>query len=133
MKTSSRTEADVTSRRVSGIVETEVRGRVTGETLKQMIAGYESLGAGPVWSIRAGEVSSYTADAMQEAITGFARLFRQTELRRIVALLGSPTVRMGASVVAMSLRATGSAVEIRIVADDEEARTAIAAPLARSA
>src|SRR5260370_11708945 len=123
----------VESMRLGTFVETRVSGRVTGDMLRQMIADYERLGVGPIWSIRAEAVGTYTPDAMQEAIRGFTRLARERGLRRIVALLTSATVRMGASVVAMSLRAAGSRLEVRVGSTKEEAAAAIQLPSPHSA
>lgn len=108
-------------------VETEVAGRVVGSTIRAMIADYERLGGGAVWLIRAEGATGYTAEAINEAVGGFGRLFKQGNLRRIVAVIVKPTVRMGASVVAMTLRSAGSPVDIAVVSSLVEAVTALRA------
>jgi hypothetical protein len=124
-------EVRVNSTRVGKYVETRASGRATGEMIKQMIADYERLGAGTVWTIAAEGVDSYTSEAMQEAIRGFARLSKERGLKRLVAVLAAPSVRMGASVVSMSLRAAGSPLELCIVKNSTEAAAAVESPLPR--
>lgn len=106
-------------------VETQIAGRVVGSTIRAMVADYERLGGGAVWLIRAEAATGYTAEAINEAIGGFGKLFKQGDLRRIVAVIVTPTVRMGANVVAMSLRAAGSPVDIAVVSSLSEAVAAL--------
>jgi hypothetical protein len=63
---------------------------------------------------------------MNEAIKGFPELFKRGGLLRIVAVIVAPTVRMGAHVVAMSLRTAGSPIDIKVVSDVGEATSALA-------
>jgi len=117
----------VSSRGGGNHVETQVAGRVVGSTIREMIADYERLGGGPVWLIRAEGATAYTTEAVNEAVGGFGRLFKERNLRRIIAVIVKPTVRMGASIVAMSLRAAGSPVDIHVVGDAAAATTALEA------
>ena len=107
----------VSSRFNGKLVETALAGRVTASMIKTMITDYRRLGAGPVWLIRAEGATAYTAEAMNEAIQGFPELFKRGGLLRIVAVIVTPTVRMGAQVVAMSLRAAGSPIDLQVVPD----------------
>ena len=116
----------VTSRFNGQLVETTVAGRVTGPMIVTMITDYRRLGAGPAWLIRAENATAYTADAMNEAIKGFPELFKRGGLLRIVAVIIAPTVRMGAQVVAMSLRAAKSPIDIQVVSSLAEADGALA-------
>jgi hypothetical protein len=111
----------VTSRYNGRLVETSVAGRVTGSMMRTMITDYRRLGAGPVWLIRAEGATSYTPEAMTEATTKFPELFKRGGLLRIIAVITAPTVRMGAQVVAMSLRAAGSPIDVRVVTTIDEA------------
>jgi hypothetical protein len=107
------------------LVETAIAGRVTGPMINTMITDYRRLGGGTVWLIRAESATAYTAEAMNEAIKGFPELFKRGGLLRIVAVIVTPTVRMGAQVVAMSLRAAGSPIDIHVVNDLVQAKDAI--------
>ncbi len=124
----SRAEPEVSSARPGAHVETSVSGHVAGQWIVRMADDYERLGGGPVWLIRGERATSYSADAIREAVRTFGRLARDRGLRRIVAVLASSTIRMGASVVAMSLRAASSTLEICVVKDEYEAETALAQP-----
>ncbi len=64
-------------------------------------------------------MSQATAD--EATIHEFGRLVRQHKLERLIAVILAPTVRMGASVVAMSMRVAGSPLDIVIVATRAEA------------
>lgn len=115
----------VTSRYNGKLVETTVAGRVTASMIVTMVTDYRRLGAGAVWLIRAEGATAYTAEAMNEAITRFPELFKRGGLVRIVAVIVAPTVRMGAQVVAMSLRAAKSPIQIHVVSDVAAANAAI--------
>jgi len=115
----------VTSRYNGKLVETTVAGRVTASMIVTMVTDYRRLGAGSVWLIRAEGATAYTADAMNEAIARFPELFKRGGLVRIVAVIVAPTVRMGAQVVAMSLRAAKSPIQIHVVSDVAAANAAI--------
>ena len=114
----------VTSRFNGKLVETTIAGRVTDTMIRTMITDYRRLGAGAVWLIRGEGASSYTAEAMNEAIQGFPELFKRGGLVRIVAVIVAPTVRMGAQVVAMSLRTAKSPIDIHVISDVAEAEAA---------
>ena len=114
----------VTSRHNGSLVETTIAGRVTASMIQTMTTDYRRLGAGPVWLIRAEGATAYTAEAMNEAIKTFPELFKRGGLLRIVAVIVAPTVRMGAQVVSMSLRAAGSPVDIQVVPDAAAATAA---------
>jgi hypothetical protein len=118
-------QALVSSRFNGKLVETEIAGRVTGAMIHTMITDYRRLGGGTVWLIRGEAATAYTAEAMNEAIKGFPELFKRGGLLRIVAVIVAPTVRMGAQVVAMSLRTAGSPIDIKVVSDVGEASSAI--------
>lgn len=107
----------VTSRRGARWVETRVEGHVLAEHIVDMAAGFVREGAGALWMVDASATDSYDAAAIREAIESFSRLGRENGLRRLVALITRPAVRMGASVVAMSLRATGTLVQVEVVAE----------------
>lgn len=110
----------VTSRYNGRLVETTIAGRVTGSMIQTMVTDYRRLGAGAVWVIRAEGATAYTAEAMNDAIEKFPELFKRGGLLRIVAVIVAPTVRMGAQVVAMSLRAAGSPIDIRVISNVAE-------------
>ena len=114
----------VTSRHNGTLVETTLAGRVSGAMIHTIITDYRRLGAGPVWLIRAEGATAYTAEAMNEAINGFPELFKRGGLLRIVAVIVAPTVRMGAQVVAMSLRAAGSPIDINVISNFADAAAA---------
>jgi hypothetical protein len=114
----------VTSRYNGTLVETTIAGRIVGSMIHTMITDYRRLGAGPVWLIRAEGATAYTADAMNEAIQGFPELFKRGGLLRIVAVIIAPTVRMGAQVVSMSLRAAGSPIDIHVISNAADAEAA---------
>jgi hypothetical protein len=104
-----------TSRRGSHGVETVVAGRATGETIRQMVDDFVRFGGGETWLIDAGDTTSYSAEAVERAVHLFGDLSRDEGLTQIVAYIEKPTVRMGAAVVSMSLRAAGSRLQIEIV------------------
>ena len=114
----------VTSRFNGRLVETTIAGRVTASMIQTMITDYRRLGAGAVWLIRAEGATAYTAEAMNAAIQGFPELFKRGGLLRIVAVIVAPTVRMGAQVVSMSLRAAGSPIDIHVISNVAEADAA---------
>ena len=118
-------QASVASHFNGKLVETEIAGRVTGPMIHTAITDYRRLGGGNVWLIRAESATSYTPEAMNEAIKGFPELFKRGGLVRIVAVIVTPTVRMGAEVVAMSLRAAGSKIDIQVVTDMSGAKDAL--------
>lgn len=122
------TTGEVRSRRRMGWVESTVAGRATGGEIEQMVADYRRLGQGTTWVIDASETTSYSPDAVQTAIERFGELARAHGLTRIVALITRPTVRMGASVVSMSLRAVGSSLVIDVVESREEMSRALESP-----
>jgi hypothetical protein len=96
-------------------VETVILGRATADTISRMVEDYLRFGGGAMWLIDAGATTSYSADAVEQAVQLFARLARDNGLTQIVAYIEQPTVRMGAAVVSMSLRALGSRLQIEIV------------------
>ena len=117
--------AKVSSSRLlaSGIVETTLTGRAVGSTIVDIATDYRSLGrAGRPWLIRAEETTSYAPEAVTQAVTSFSELCAQHGLTRLVAVIKTPTVRMGAQVVSMSLRAAGSPLEILVVDSVEDAQ-----------
>lgn len=114
----------VTSRHNGKLVETTIAGRVTDSMIRTMITDYRRLGAGSVWLIRGEGATSYTAAAMNEAIEKFPELFKRGGLLRIVAVIVAPTVRMGAQVVAMSLRAAKSPIDIHVISNVADAEAA---------
>ena len=100
-------------------METRVVGHVLVEHIHEMTAGYLKNGAGTIWLVDASETDSYDAGAIRAAIDDFGALGREHGLVRLVALITQPGVRMGASVVAMSLRAVGARLSIDVVGDRE--------------
>lgn len=90
-------------------------GRATGDTIAKMVDDFLRCGGGTTWLIDAGSTTSYSADAVERAVHLFAVLSRENGLTQIVAYIEQPTVRMGAAVVSMSLRAAGSPLHIEIV------------------
>lgn len=113
-------EATVVSSRGRHWVETKVDGRVLARDIERMVSDYARLGAGATWLIDASATSGYAPDAVQRAAEMFGELSRARGLTRIVALIKSPVVRMGASVVSMMLRTFGSKLEIDIVESESE-------------
>lgn len=111
---------------VVGCVETTISGRVAATDIDAMVAGYRqydrSVGR---WLIRADGATSYAPDAIQRAVAAFGDLHKSLGLTKIIAVLTVPTVRMGASVVSMGLRASGSSLEIIICANIDEATRTI--------
>lgn len=116
--------AGTTSTRVTttGVVESTLAGRAVGQTIADLTASFVKANRGrPVWLIRAEETTSYAPDAVTQAVTSFGDLHTKHGLRKIIAVIKMPTVRMGASIVSMSLRAAGSSLEIVVVESVEEA------------
>lgn len=111
----------------SGVVETVISGRATGPTISEMCAGFIRMNRGASsWLVRAEETTSYAPDAVTQAVTSFAELCSKNGLTRLVAVIRMPTVRMGAQVVSMSLRAAGSPLEIVVVESMAQAEAALA-------
>lgn len=107
----------VSSARQGLWVQTRVNGRVTGGDIDLMVEDFRRLRAGEVWLIDGSTATSYAPDAVARAAERFGTLATTEGLRKIVAYLLSPTVRMGASVVSMMLRTVRSSLEIEIVED----------------
>lgn len=114
-----------TKRTSPTIVETEVSGRVTAEMISQMAEGYQRHGGRSVWIIAAEGTRSYAPEAVERAVSLFSRLHKDHGLDLIVAIITVPLVRMGASVVAASLRSLGSALTIRVVGSRADVPQAI--------
>lgn len=107
------------------LIETDVAGRVTADMIGAMASDYRELGGRSTWLIAADRATSYAPEAIQRAVDDFAKLQREHGLERIVAIIGSPLVRMGATIVSASLRSIGSPLEIHVVADRASAEIAI--------
>lgn len=115
-------------------VETVMLARVADvATIHEMVADFRRCGGGAIWLVDAAKVEAYRADAIPAAASEFARLVREERLTKLIAVIVAPTVRMGASVVAMTMRAVGSPLDIVVVATRAEAEAmAGAAPKAQS-
>lgn len=111
----------------AGLIETELGGRVGADMIVAMAADYRKLGGRSTWLVDAAGATAYASDAISRAVDEFAKLQREAGLDRIVAIVEKPLVRMGATVVAASLRTLGSPLEIRVVADRKSAEAALAA------
>lgn len=107
----------VQTRRGAQWVETRLFGRVLAEDIVAMADEFVARGAGTVWLVDATAAESYDPAAIRDAVEAFSRLSREHGLERLVAWIARPSVRMGASVVAMSLRAIGARMQIVIVED----------------
>jgi hypothetical protein len=109
-----------------GVVESTIAGRAVGQTITDMVTSFRKLNRGrDVWVIRAEQTTGYAPDAIAEAVSTFGDLCTRHGLKKIVAVIKTPTVRMGAQVVSMSLRAAGSPLEIVVVDDIEAAEGAL--------
>ncbi|HJL18777.1 MAG TPA: hypothetical protein RMH99_24155 [Sandaracinaceae bacterium LLY-WYZ-13_1] len=104
--------------------------RVTADDLNRVIRAYGTRPAETLF-IDAEPVKSFAPDAIPHAVESFARLHRRHGLARIVAILRSPVVRMGAATVSMSLRSMQAPVEIVVVGDRDEARRLLERPTGR--
>lgn len=103
-------------------VETKIEGRVEAQQIREMVDGFKTYDQGSGnWLVLAEKVDSYGANAIQEAVQLFGELHRERNLSKLFAVLTAPTVRMGASVVSMGLRASGSKLEIIVCSTFEEA------------
>lgn len=110
----------------NGVVESTITGRAVGQSISDIVTSFRKLNRGrDVWVIRAEQTTSYAPDAITEAVTMFGELCTRHGLKRIVAVIKTPTVRMGAQVVSMTLRAAGSPLEI-VVVDDIDAADVLA-------
>lgn len=109
-----------TSCRTDGVVVTLLGpGRVTAATVAKIMTDAEAFAAAQ-WLIDASATMDYEAAAIPIGTAGLRRL-RAAGLRRVVVIVTSSIVRMGASVVALS-----SAVPFVFVGARTEANAALA-------
>jgi len=109
-----------------GAVQTTISGRISGAHIEEMVKGYRANDKGSgVWLVLAEKATSYGPEAIQRAVELFADLQSKNGLRKLYAVLTAPTVRMGASVVSMGLRAGGSPLEIIVCKNLDEALTSM--------
>lgn len=64
-------------------------------------------------------------EAVERAVTEFRELNTKHGMQLIVAIITAPLVRMGASVVAASLRSVGSPLVIRVIGSRSEVAAAM--------
>jgi hypothetical protein len=98
-----------TSQFRKGIVESVFPVRLTAQHLMASLAELERLGYGPVWLIDMTVTTSFESACIPLATTTLLQ-FKKKGLQRIVAIIPSAVVRMGARAVAMA-----SSVDMRIV------------------
>jgi hypothetical protein len=98
-------------------VETHAAGRLSVELVDQMVADYRRMARtqGAPWLLRAEGATSIAPEAVSRAVLGLTELGRDRALRRVVAVITVASVKMSASVLAMSLRAAGCPVEVVVV------------------
>jgi hypothetical protein len=114
--------AGVWSRRRTWGVDTTMSVKAADEaTVREMVLGFETSGGKSLWLVDATVVKSYRAGAITVAASEFGRLMRERGLVKLVAVIQAATVRMAASVVAMTMRAAGAPLDITIVSTRAEA------------
>jgi hypothetical protein len=116
-----------TKRTGARTIETTFSGRVTADMIVHAAAGYRELGGRSVWVIAAEETKSYAPEAVERAVTEFRELNTKHGMDLIIAIITAPLVRMGASVVAATLRSVGSPLVIRVVGSRGEVAAALVA------
>ncbi len=94
--------------------------------IRMMVDDYKRCGGGPIWMVEASALKAYRADAVTAAATEFAALVRHHGLTQLVAVIVAPTVRMAASVVALTMRAAGAPLDIGVVRTRPEADAIVA-------
>lgn len=122
----------VVTRRAGASIETTFAGRVTGSMIEEACAGYRREGGAAPWLLDASATQSYAPEAVERAVAQFNELHAKHGLHRIVAVVVAPLVRMGASIVAATLRTMGSPLTIDVV-DSRQAGEAIVAEAAAAA
>jgi hypothetical protein len=120
---------------VPGAVESTLEGRIHASDIDELVKGYRSIAGTKVasgrkvpWVVRGEKVSGYHRDAIERAIHQFSELVRDALLDRLVAVLPVPTVRMGATVVSMGMRAAGYPLELIVVSSEAEVAASLSAP-----
>jgi 6,7-dimethyl-8-ribityllumazine synthase len=108
-RTASSSPEQRTSQFRPGIVESVFPARITTEHLKASLAELERLGHGPIWLIDTTVTTSFESGCIPLATTTLLQ-FKKKGLKRVVAVIPSAVVRMGARAVAMA-----SSVDMRIV------------------
>ncbi len=110
-----------------GVVVSTLEGRIHAADIDALVEGFRSVagsrapsGRKVPWVVRGEKVSGYHRDAIERAITLFSALVRESLVDRLVAVLPVPTVRMGATVVSMGMRAAGYPLELVVVASEAE-------------
>jgi len=104
-----------TTKSREGIIETIVPNRLTEAGLQTAFRDLEKLGGGPVWLVDCAGTESFETSSVKLA----AKLLPEMEkkgLRRLVAILKSPGMRMAARAVAMASRVEIKVVESRLEA-----------------
>lgn len=119
--------ATITTGRRAGCVETTIVGPIDPPDLERMVGEYR-VAPTETWIIRGEAATNYGPKAIQSAVTLFAAA-RASGLRRIIAVLTSPIIRMGARTVSMSLRIAKSGVSIVVVETLDEGLTAMREPI----
>lgn len=110
----------LTARRPDGVVATTLGpGRVTVAAVERFFRDVGVLRP-ERWLIDASGATSYDVGAIRIGATGL-RALRESGLRRVVAIVISPMVRMGASVVSLS-----AGVPFLLVGSKAEAETSLA-------
>jgi len=107
-----------TTRRADGVIVTIPEGRISASDVHDWTLDYARLLGGSYWIFLAAGATSYAYDAVKAAVEGFSKQ-KKRGLTLIIAHVPNPLVRMGASVVKMSLRQIAG-VEIEIVDKEEQ-------------
>jgi hypothetical protein len=115
---------------VPGAVETTVEGRVRASDIDDLVTGFRTIAGGKrvPWVVRGEKVTGYDRDAIERAVVAFSGLVKEALLDRLVAVLPVPSVRMGASVVSMGMRAAGYPLELIVVAHERDVVASLSAP-----
>lgn len=92
-----------------GIIETVFPARITVGMLKTTFAEVERLGYGPLWLADTTATTSFETGCIPLAGTVLLG-FKKKGMKRVVAIVASPAVRMAARAVALA-----SSLEIRVV------------------
>lgn len=98
-----------------GIIESVTPARISAEAMQAAIAEVEKLGAGPIWLIDSTTTESFETSCVK-LVAAALPLLEKKGLRRIVAILKTPGMRMAARAVAVASRVEIKVVESRLEA-----------------
>lgn len=99
-----------------GVVETVVKGRLTGKLVDAAGNDCERLGAGPIWIFDTIAVTGFDTEVVRVGAALLSRL-KKRGLRRAIGIIPSASLRMAARAASLT-----SGVDIRLV----DSRTEVA-------